>query len=227
MKVVTTRQMQELDRRTISEFEVPGDVLMDRAGLGVAEIVDYLAKMWGYPNPPVLLFAGRGNNGGDAFVAARYLKEQGYNVDLSIAGEAGRVTGDARTHMSRARSAGIEIRELPTKLDWDDILATLGPPPGGVVVDGLLGTGISGPARGPVAGAIQYINLLAERCLVVSIDIPSGLNSDSGRADGDAVRADMTITMGQPICFAFFCAAVIIFIALLRVTLMFDLLGMG
>jgi len=198
MKIVTTQQMRELDRHTIEDYGVPGETLMDRAGLGVAEVVDYLAKMWGYPDPPIILFAGRGNNGGDAFVAARYLKEHGYQVDLSLACEAGQVTGDALSHLSRARAAGISIRELPDKLDWDDIIASVGPPPGGIVIDGLLGTGIRGPARGPAAAAIQYVNLLSERCLVVSIDIPSGLNSDTGCAEGDAVKADLTLTMGLP-----------------------------
>jgi len=198
MKTVSTQKMRELDRCTIKDYGVPGETLMDRAGLGVAEVVDYVAKMWGYPDPPVLLFAGRGNNGGDAFVAARYLKEQGYQVNLSLACDAGRVTGDALSHLSRARAAGVEIREFPDKRDWEDMVAEMGPPPGGIVVDGLLGTGTRGPARGPAAGAIQYINLLGERCLVVSIDVPSGLNSDTGRAEGDAVKADLTLTMGLP-----------------------------
>ena len=198
MKIVTTRQMRDLDRRTIEDYGVLGETLMDRAGQGVAEVVDYLAKMWGYPDPPILLFAGRGNNGGDAFVAARYLKEQGYHTDVFLACESSRVTGDALSHLSRARSCGIEIRELPDKQDWDDMLIAVGSLPGGIVVDGLLGTGIRGPARGPVAGAIQYVNLLAERCLVVSIDIPSGLHSDTGKAEGDAVKADLTLTMGLP-----------------------------
>jgi len=198
MKTVSTQKMRELDRRTIQDYGIPGETLMDRAGLGVADVVDYVAKMWGYPDPPILLFAGRGNNGGDAFVAARYLKEQGYQVDLSLACEAGRVTGDALSHLSRARRAGIEIREFPDKPDWEDMLAESRPPAGGIVIDGLLGTGTRGPARGPAAGAIQYINMLAGRCLVVSIDVPSGLNSDTGRAEGDAVKADLTLTMGLP-----------------------------
>ena len=72
MKLVSSKQMQEMDRRTITEFGVPGDALMDRAGFAVARIVEHLADTSGRQGAPVLLFGGRGNNGGDAFVAARY-----------------------------------------------------------------------------------------------------------------------------------------------------------
>jgi len=194
MKVVTTAQMRELDSRTIEEFNVPGEVLMERAGAGVAEIVQFLARMAGFGNPSVLLFAGRGNNGGDAFVAARYLAKMGLEVETWLAGEASAVRGDALKHLSRMRSAGVALRELPTREEWEDELQSLRC--ADVAVDGVLGTGITGPARGPAAGAIHYINELSETSLVVSIDVPSGLNSDTGEAPGGAVAADITATMG-------------------------------
>jgi len=196
MKVVTTEQMRELDCKTIERFEIPGEVLMDRAGTGVAEIAGFLARSAGYSDCSVLLIAGRGNNGGDAFVAARVLKEMGFRVETWLAGEAGAVTGDALTHLSRMKSAGITLYELPTMAEWDDLAGL--PLQAGIVVDGILGTGISGPARGPAAGAIRAVNAFGERNLVVSIDIPSGLNSDTGEAEGDAVMADVTVTMGLP-----------------------------
>ena len=196
MKVVTSEQMRELDRRTIEEFHVPGEVLMERAGSGVAEIVQFLARMAGFGNPSVLLVAGRGNNGGDAFVAARYLAKMGMEVETWLAGEASAVRGDALKHLNRMRSAGVILRELPTREEWEDELQS--PRCVDVVVDGVLGTGITGPARGPAAGAIRYINDLSETGLVVSIDIPSGLNSDTGEAPGGAVVADATATMGLP-----------------------------
>ncbi|MBM4144109.1 MAG: NAD(P)H-hydrate dehydratase [Lentisphaerae bacterium] len=196
MKVVTTAQMRELDRRTIEEFDVSGEVLMDRAGAGVAETVRFLARAAGMDRPSALLIAGRGNNGGDAFVAARHLAAAGLEVETWLAGEAAEVRGDALRHLSRMKSAGVTLRELPTADEWDRALDSLRDVD--IVVDGVLGTGISGPARGPAAGAIQYINALAEESLVVSIDIPSGLNSDTGEAPGGAVTADVTATMGLP-----------------------------
>lgn len=196
MKLVSTMQMRELDRRTIEEFETPGAVLMDRAGVGVADAVQRLVEITGFVHPIIHLIAGRGNNGGDAFVAARYLKEAGYTVEVWLAGAANEVKGDALKHLSRMKSAEVVVRELPMKEDWED--AEYYPPPCDILVDGVLGTGASGPARGPAVGAIQYINARAHDALVVAIDVPSGLDADTGEAQGEAVRADLTVTMGLP-----------------------------
>ncbi len=196
MKIVTTSQMRELDRRTIEEGNTPGDVLMDRAGQGVADTVRRTAEVAGFYSPYVLLVAGRGNNGGDAFAAARHLKEMNYGVEVWLAGAANEVKGDALKHLSRMRTAGVTLRELPTKEDWDDALDNRFV--ADVLVDGILGTGSSGPARGPAAGAIQYINRQSQDSLVIAIDLPSGLDGDTGVAEGDVVKADVTVTMGLP-----------------------------
>lgn len=197
MKAVSSDVMKEMDRRTIEEFGIPGEVLMDRAGRGVAEVVLRLADAAGLAEAPVRLFAGRGNNGGDAYVAARYLSQWGFPAEVWLAGEAGVVTGDALTHLERMREAGVALHELTMPEEWDALAAS--PPPGaGLVVDGLLGTGITGPPREPVASAIRCIRTFGRRDTVVAIDIPSGLNADSGEAPGDTVAADVTVTMGMP-----------------------------
>jgi len=188
--------MRELDGRMIKEFGVSGEALMERAGAGVAEIVQCLARMSGYSKPSVRLFAGRGNNGGDAFVAARCLKEWDVDVDVWLAGAVDEITGDALKHLSKMKAAGITLKELPALEDWED--AHVFCQGADIVVDGILGTGITGPARGPAAGAIKHINELSKCSLVVSIDVPSGLNSDTGMAEGGAVKADVTVTMGLP-----------------------------
>ncbi len=197
MKTVLASEMRELDRRTIEEFDTPGEVLMDRAGYGVADVARHLARASGLGDALIQLFVGRGNNGGDAFVAARYLKKMGFSVEVMFAGEAASVTGDALKHLLQMRSDGIALRELPTLEDWEMLRATP-QAAGDILIDGLLGTGISGPARGPVVGAIQVINTFAQRGLVLAIDVPSGLNSDTGCADGAVVTADVTATMGMP-----------------------------
>ena len=196
MKLVTTEQMRDLDRRTIEEANTTGEVLMERAGQGVADIVHRLAESAGFHHPVVHLFAGRGNNGGDAFAAARFLKEDGWSVQVWLAGAANDIQGDALRHFSRMKDAEIPLREMPTREDWEEAL----PYPAGadILVDGILGTGSTGPARGPAAGAIEYINLQSRNALVVAIDLPSGLNADSGVAEGEAVRADVTVTLGLP-----------------------------
>jgi hydroxyethylthiazole kinase-like uncharacterized protein yjeF len=197
MKTILTSEMRELDRRTIEEFKVPGEVLMDRAGYGVADIARHLARTCGYGDALIQLFAGRGNNGGDAFVAARHLKKMGFEIEVFFAGEASSVRGDALKQLLQMRSDGIELRELPTLEDWELLQATP-QAAGDILIDGLLGTGITGRARGPVVGAIQVINAFARRGLVVAIDVPSGLNADSGLAEGDVVAADITVTMAAP-----------------------------
>jgi len=196
MNMVSVEQMRELDRQTIEEYGVPGEILMDRAGYGVARAVESLAQLSGFGDTPVLLLAGRGNNGGDAFVAARYLAEWGLPVGVWMTGERKAVRGDARAHLNRLLEAGIAVGELLTRDECDELAAGAGDY--GVVVDGVLGTGTRGPARGVAAGAILCINDLGCDGPVVSIDVPSGLNADTGEPFGDTVRADLTVTMGFP-----------------------------
>ncbi len=202
MKVVSTSQMRELDKRTIEDYQVPGEVLMDRAGLGVALAVDLLFDHYELEPLSVLIIVGRGNNGGDGFVAARYLREQGYDVKVWLAGSADEISGDALTHLNRMRAAHVPLEELSTKKAWDDVVkqyhSQISAVDAQVIVDGVLGTGIKGPAHGPAGGAIRYINMMGKECYVVSIDVPSGMNSDTGQAEGDAVVADVTLTMGLP-----------------------------
>ena len=196
MKLVVAAQMRELDRRTVEEGRVKGEVLMDRAGEGVAMAVRRMAEAAGFPSPLIHLIAGRGNNGGDAFAAARRLKQMGFEVEVWLAGGESQVTGDARLHLTRMKAAKIGLSELPSLEDWQDAIRN--PCYAEIVVDGVLGIGLEGPARGPAAGAIQYINSQANDALVVAIDVPSGLSADTGRAEGDAVLADLTVTMGLP-----------------------------
>jgi NAD(P)H-hydrate epimerase len=194
MKVVSVAQMRELDRRAAEEFNIPTEELMDRAGDGVAEIVERLAGNAGFRAPFIQLIAGRGNNGGDAFAAAHYLKTEGLDCEVWIAGAKSDIQGDALKFMSRARQSGVPIHELPTKEDWD-AAESIG---ADIIVDGVLGIGATGPARGPAIGAIQYINSCSHQALVVAIDVPSGLNADTGQAEGESVIADMTATIGLP-----------------------------
>jgi len=196
MMIVSAGQMKELDRRTTEEFDIKGEVLMERAGHGVTMVVRRIAEIAGFVNPVIHLIAGRGQNGGDAFVAARLLKESGYQVEVWLAARINQLSGDALVHYGRMKQAGVEAYEIPTLEDWQ--VMTRDSFYSEIVVDGVLGTGITGPARGPAAGAIQYIRARSQDSLVVSIDIPSGLNADTGEAEGDAVVADLTATIGLP-----------------------------
>ncbi len=195
MKLVTTEQIRVMERKLIQNGTIPGDELMERAGLGVADAVINLADMAGFHHPTIALVAGRGNNGGDAFATARFLKTEGFDVEVWLAAAANEIRGDALKHLSRMRAAGVDLLELPTMEDWD-----AGPPTDRVdlIVDGILGVGIQGPARGPAAAAVHMVNMLAHRSLVVAIDVPSGMDADSGETRGEAVSADLTVTIGLP-----------------------------
>lgn len=194
MKVVSCEMMRELDRRTIEGY-VPGEVLMERAGEGVARVAREfvpVSRSWAYK---ILLVAGKGNNGGDAFVAARHLHGWGIDTEVILAADPGELKGDAQLHFSRMCESGVEWRSVQEEASWTELLPDYCGRPL-VLVDGLLGTGVTGAARGVVAAAIQTVNVLGEHSPVVAIDVPSGLNADTGEAAGATVVADVTVTMG-------------------------------
>ncbi|MEI6148262.1 MAG: NAD(P)H-hydrate dehydratase, partial [bacterium] len=196
MKAITSAQMRELDKVASSEFDIPGVELMRRAGRGVASIAAYIADHGRMGDPFIQLIAGRGNNGGDAFAAACFLHEEEFEVEVLLAGTSAEVTGDALRHLGKMRAAGIPLTELATKDAWEDALHDADS--GGIIVDGVLGIGVNGPPRGPIGAAIHYINKISEDNIVVSIDVPSGLDADTGASPGETVIADVTATIGLP-----------------------------
>lgn len=195
MHAVTGGQMRLFDQEAMERRGIAGAVLMERAGAGVADVVRRLAGTCS-PLPQVLFVAGKGNNGGDAFVAARLLHQSGWPVSVWLAAQASALQGDAGYHIRRLAQAGIRVQEKPQASDWVAVGECF--PPGGLVVDGLLGTGLTGPARGVAAAAIGAVNRLGREARVVAIDLPSGLQADCGSAAGDVVRADCTVTMEWP-----------------------------
>jgi NAD(P)H-hydrate epimerase len=189
MKTVSAAEMRELDRRTI-EDGVPGEELMRRAGQGVAEIAqDVLASRGG---KSVLLIAGTGNNGGDVFAAATLLADSDLDVEVWICGSQTQIKGDAQLHLKKMTRAGIIPKEVRSE---NDLMPKSRP---ALIIDGLLGTGSKGAARGFMAPLIEWIHLEAQHAAVLSIDIPSGIDADTGIAEGPAVKADITATIGLP-----------------------------
>lgn len=189
MKIATAEQMRAVDRAAM-ERGVAGIVLMENAGRAVFGTVVELAAELG-ENPVVAVVAGKGNNGGDGLVAARYLRNQGYDVrvELLCAGED--LAGDAASSYRAAREYGVPITERAGGEDLRDALASAD-----VVVDAVLGTGIAGEVQGPARDAIEAINEAGAR--VVAVDLASGLDADTGAVCGVAVRADVTVTFGLP-----------------------------
>jgi NAD(P)H-hydrate epimerase len=167
--------MRAIDAWAIGEQGVPSLELMERAGSGLALLAGELA-----PSGPVVVVAGKGNNGGDGLVAARLLREAGREVDVLFAGEVDGLTGDARANLERL--PGSPPQQLEGTLRED---ATL-------VLDALLGTGAGGEPRGAVAAAIDAINACG--AAVLAVDVPSGVDASSGTIAGRAINARATAT---------------------------------
>jgi NAD(P)H-hydrate epimerase len=222
MRFVTSSQMRELDRRTIAERGVSGGVLMCRAGAAVARVVSRLAATRGTRR--ITIITGRGNNAGDAFVAARCLHAAGCSVDVFMTCLPAALRGDARVAWNDMHAAGVPHQVLATPEDWpasDEQAPLPGDPQvhsagslihaaawpraacarlplAGVVVDGLLGTGARGAPEGVIAAAVRWIREARRQALVVSIDLPSGLDADTGLIAAEAVCADVTVTFAHP-----------------------------
>jgi len=179
VKAVTTEQIRALDRRAM-EAGMPGKVLMDRAGLAVARKAAALSRR-------VLLLAGKGNNGGDAIVAARHLAAMGCEPTLALFCRRAELSGDPLAYFQEL--GNVSVLELPSL----DQLASVSAE---VIVDGLLGTGLTGDVREPAASVIRWVN--EQSVPAVAIDLPSGLDSDTGEVHGVCVRAEVTVTMGLP-----------------------------
>ncbi|MGE0684550.1 MAG: NAD(P)H-hydrate epimerase, partial [Candidatus Binatia bacterium] len=192
MYLVTAKEMRELDRLTIEEYGTPGHVLMERAGVGAMDAV--LQKFPHTRKTSVLVFAGKGNNGGDGFVIARLLKKQGVKCEVILAAKKKEITGDALRNLNAFAKMRGKITEItePTQLGvvQDKLHRS------GLIVDALLGTGLNAPVRGLIANLIDLINMSG--LPVAAVDIPSGLDADRGEPLGVSVRAELTVTFGYP-----------------------------
>jgi ADP-dependent NAD(P)H-hydrate dehydratase / NAD(P)H-hydrate epimerase len=187
--VFAAAEMRALDARAIETLNIPGPRLMENAGRAAAAVI---AREWAPgQGRRILVLCGKGNNGGDGFVVARHLKAKGARPRVLLIGLRAEVTGDARQALERWRGKVEEIHDEAGLATVARALAEAD-----LVVDALLGTGLTGPARGLTAQVIEQINRSTARSgvPVVSLDLPSGLGSDSGALHGHTVRATLTIT---------------------------------
>jgi len=188
-KPLTCRQIREVDVLAIEHVGIPGLVLMENAGRGVANFIyDVLV------NPRrarVLILCGPGNNGGDGFVVARHLRNAGVQLAVALAVPREKTRGDAAVNLRVYENIGGPLIDAfePDGLETTRREAERTD----VIVDGLLGTGSMGVPRGTIAELIKLANA-APRARRVAIDIPSGLDADSGEAAEPCFRADATVT---------------------------------
>jgi ADP-dependent NAD(P)H-hydrate dehydratase / NAD(P)H-hydrate epimerase len=192
VRVTTAAEMRELDRLAIETYGIPGVVLMENAGAQVVRI------LWQeYPNlraRRVAVLCGRGNNGGDGFVIARYLHTTGVSVSVFIMGDPGDIRGDAGTHLSMLRRVGVAPEAVQTAETAQAVGARL--TTYDLLVDALLGTGLKAEVSGVFQLIIAAMNAAGRP--IIAVDIPSGLSADVGTLLGEHVRADLTVTMALP-----------------------------
>ena len=187
MQSLTRFEVREIDRQAIEDYGLPGIVLMENAGRGAAELLHQLA-----PQATVAIVCGKGNNAGDGFVIARHLENLGQPVRLLLACDPAALRGDAAIAWHVAEKAGIPVARLSdaTPAEWERALAGAD-----WIIDALLGTGVTGAPRGAIATAIEAVNAAARGgAKVFAVDLPSGLDCDTGQAPGPCVQADVTAT---------------------------------
>lgn len=183
--VVTAKEMADMDRKTIEEVGVPGMVLMENAG---REIVAVIKQLLGdVSGKKVVVLCGKGNNGGDGYVVARYLTTMGAHMQILLFGEHNEAKGDAGRNLQILETLGQSVYEI-TSWEHDTVLAGAH-----LVVDALLGTGVEGPLKGRIGDAVAAIN--KADAPAVSIDLPTGMETDTGAVHGECVNATATVTM--------------------------------
>lgn len=192
IKILTGNQMKNIDKRAIADLNIPSLILMENAGRSVAQVVlDEIGD--NCIEPDVIVICGKGNNGGDGFVAARHLIEAGMNVYTVSIYRPDNLSGDTLINHNILEHF-TEINYLD-ELDIEtlkDIISS-----SEAVIDAILGTGLAGEVHKEIAEIIDAINEFAEG-IVVSIDIPSGIDSNTGRILGTSVIADYTATFYAP-----------------------------
>ncbi|MBX6394538.1 MAG: NAD(P)H-hydrate dehydratase [Alicyclobacillaceae bacterium] len=185
MYLVTNAEMRKLDRYTIEEVGIPAVVLMENAGAGVARWAAELTP----PGGRIVVVAGKGNNGGDGLVAARHLAGRGYRVEVLLSVSPDDLSGEAALQWRALRHWPAETHVDDGTSDWGELWRRAD-----LIVDALLGTGLSRPVDASRARLIDGIN--ASGRPVLSVDLPSGLDGDTGRVMGTAVKATWTLCLG-------------------------------
>ena len=188
MKVASVAEMRNLDRRAAEELSIPEVILMENAGLASCFL---LSREVGIGGQKCAVLCGPGNNGGDGLVVARCLHANGAEVKVFIAGEEGKFQGAAKSNLDIARKLPLEITQVKSAAAIRGAIMH-----SRVIVDALLGTGLDREVSGLFRDLIQLMNESGKT--ILSLDIPSGINGDTGEVMGAAVRADYTVTFGLP-----------------------------
>jgi ADP-dependent NAD(P)H-hydrate dehydratase / NAD(P)H-hydrate epimerase len=202
MKILTAAETREVDRLTIAGGGLSALTLMENAGRCVAKFI--ASRFPAFARRRILVLCGKGNNGGDGFVVARWLVRLGAKPVVYLFAGPHELKGEAADNLDRWKQTGGEIVVIGESAALDSSKLDVSGSP--IVVDALLGTGVRGSVEGLLRGAIDAVNARRPGVPVVSVDIPSGLNADTGEVCGAAVSADFTVTFTAP-KLGFFCGA--------------------
>ncbi len=192
MRVATASEMRVIDRQAVEKFGIPSIVLMENAGVAVFKCIrriltDIKAKR-------ICIFAGKGNNGGDAFVAARHLFNHDAKVKVFVFGDISTMSTDAKTNFDIIINMGIDVLVVSHQRDWDRVRLSV--TFADCLIDGLVGTGFKGELSPDLATAVEVMNSSAKA--LVAVDIPSGVEADTGQIGKFCVQAGYTVTFGLP-----------------------------
>ena len=184
-------EVRAFDAWAINELGIPGIVLMENAGRSCAQfIIETLSKI---KKPKVCIFCGTGNNGGDGFVIARHLLNAGFTVTVVVCGNIAKIKNDARVNLDILTGLGLKIERLDMEgTDDIDARVTKLANEANMIIDAIFGTGLTGTLRDEYKRLIESINGLG--CPVLSVDIPSGLDCDTGLSLGASIKANCTVT---------------------------------
>ena len=198
VKVLTAAQMREADRLTTERYGIPSIELMENAGTAIAEFLR--EKFADIASRKILVLCGKGNNGGDGLVVARLLKDFGCAAVVFLFANPGSVEGDAAANLKRWQQGLGELYVVTSEAEWESARAALAE--ADLIVDALLGTGLRGPVEGLLGKVIEDLNAARAKrrgkTVVVAVDMPSGLASDSQDFGGPVVAADFTVTLTAP-----------------------------
>ena len=195
MKLVTAEEMRSMDKAAMETYAVPGIVLMDQAAKAVADTVLRQENFSEGSTGRVVIFCGKGNNGGDGFGAARYLQAAGVEVTVYLLdAKVDNLVGDAALEAQMLSRSGGVIKSVLSSADLK--LAEVKTMRADVIVDAMLGTGFKGELKGLIKEACRMLN--SKDKVVVAVDIPTGVDADFGTRAEDAIWADITVTMALP-----------------------------
>ncbi len=192
MKVCSSQQMRISDEVSIRDYGIPGIVLMENAALGVIKAIKKdIAKGVLPGKGEAVILCGTGNNGGDGFAIARHLISIDWKVSVMIWGDKNKISGDALTNLKIIEKLGITVRlSDETSCFFTDIVKR------DLIIDAILGTGFKGELRPSVKAIASFLN--SSKANVISVDIPTGLNSDTGFMEEVCIKARKTVTLGLP-----------------------------